>query len=438
MGIFKKLLVVVGAMGLTIGSASAQVPGAGSPKLGSLEDEGFRGAVFLSPSLDRTVTPASGKQATPASDAVQQADHVEGQQPPPVKVDVFDPEATPRLEDFVFGPGTAPLSWRVWGGAEVLLGTGRPVKVVPVVTTGPAAAGLLSAGAIGQPGTEALFGGRKMLGDWRGGLRAEGGLWFDPAHTTGVAARFYSLYSTSEQLVGAGNGTNVVNVPQFVSIAGVVVQVPAYVGFPGLTTGTVSTTAQTMFAGGDLNVRHVLQQESRWRVSALAGYRQLYLSDELGAEFKVSGTIPPITAVIGGADNIRTRNSFYGPNVGLLASTVRGRWTLEGQAGLALGVSVSELDFNRNRILSVTGLPPAPFALTNVRDPMTYFGTVAEGGVRLAFRVTEHAKLTFGYTGLYWGNVRRAQEQLALSPGLTGTTTYYFAHMLSWGAEFRY
>lgn len=440
MGMFKKLLVAVAGLGLTATGVSAQMPSIGatpvrSSKLTPLEAEGFRGAVFT-PLPGREVRTAAADQSGPDDTAIQRADLTENPTPPG-PVDIFDPANTPRLEDFVFGPSPCPSPWRVWGRAEVLLGTSRPVNVVPVVTTGPAAA-LLNAGAIGQPGTVPLFGGRRMLGDFRGGLRAEGGLWFDSSHNTGVAARFYSLYSTSDQLVGAGNGTNVVNVPQFVSLGGLVTQVPAFVGFPGLTSGTVSTTAQTMFAGGDLNLRRMMRQGPRWRVDALVGYRQLYLHDELGAEFTAVGAVPPITALVTGGNNIRTQNQFFGTNVGVLATTSWKRWMLEGLGAVAIGANVSDLDFKRNVIGTVSGVPQVPLVLTSVHDPMVYFGTVAEGGFKLAYRVTDHAKLTFGYTGLYWGNVRRAQEQLTLSPTLTGNTTYYFAHMLSCGAELRY
>jgi len=52
--------------------------------------------------------------------------------------------------------------------------------------------------------------------------------------------------------------------------------------------------------------------------------------------------------------------------------------------------------------------------------------------------VGDHAKLTFGYTALYWSNVRRAQEQFNLSATPTGGTTHLFTSMLSLGAEVRY
>jgi len=435
MGNLKKLLAAVAVLALTANSASAQKPSARSLNSMSLEAEGFRGAVFTVPALDRGAVPANGQQALPDDNAIQRADLVEATGPP----NTSDPTAALQPEEFVFGGNPCVLPWKFWGGAEVLLGVSRPVPVVPVVTTGPATAGLLNAGAIGQPGTVPIFGGKRMLGDWRGGLRAEGGMWFDAAQNTGVTGRFYSLYSTSDQLVGAGNGTNVVNVPQFVSLGGTIIQIPAFVGFPGLTTGTVSTTAQTMFAGGDVNLRRILRQTRRWNFDALVGYRQLYLHDELGADFNVVGALPPpLFAIASGGSNIRTQNQFFGPNFGLVASTAGKRWSLEALGAVALGVNVSDLDFKRNLLLRATAVPATPLVLANVHDPMTYFGTVAEGGFKVGFRVREHAKLTFGYTGLYWGNVRRAQEQLTLAPALTGNTTYYFAHMLSCGAELRY
>src|SRR4029079_1170266 len=120
---------------------------------------------------------------------------------------------------FVWGPAPASRqapdrAW-IWGSAELLLGNTSGVNVPPIVTTGPAAAGLL-AGAVGAPTTTALFGGRKMLDNWRTGLRTELGAWFGPDHVWGASARLYSLFSTSDQFNGEGNGANVVNVPQVV------------------------------------------------------------------------------------------------------------------------------------------------------------------------------------------------------------------------------
>jgi Putative beta barrel porin-7 (BBP7) len=461
---WKKLFAAVAGLGLCAGSGAAQSAPNADPPVGPLappasgpqyaradksrpglptpesvmEAEGFRGAIFstpLPPSPRQVLIPAGGVLAAPVilPGATKPGEPLFEVLP---AGGPFDPAAAPRPENFVWGtPCTCPPAYRVWGSAEFLLGTTRGVNVPPVVTTGPASAGL-AAGAVGAPGTVALFGGRKMLDDWRTGLRIEGGVWLGPSEQWAVWGRFYSLFSTSEQLLGGGDGTNVVNVPQLITIGGLTVQVPVFVGFPGATVGTVATTAQTSFTGGDLSVRRSLYATDRLRFEAFAGYRQLHLGDELDVSFRASGALAGILALTGD-DSIRTRNNFYGGQVGGIGSFTWGRWSLQGLSSVALGVNASDLDFSRTRIISV-GTAALPLVQVANGGRVDYFSVAAEAGVKLGFRVSEHAKLTFGYTALYWSNVRRAQEQFNLSPTLTGGTTHFFSHMLGWGAEVRY
>ena len=331
--------------------------------------------------------------------------------------------------------GAAPDRAWIWGSVEALLGNTSGVNVPPVVTTGPASAGVL-AGAVGVPGTTALFGGRKMLDNWRAGARTEVGAWFGQAHVWGASARLYSLFSTSDQLVGEGNGTNVVNLPQVVTMGGVATQVPVFVGFPGVSVGTVATTAQTTFTGGDLNLRRLLVSNHDFRFELFAGYRQMHLGDELGAAFRASGGLGAVL-LLAGDDSIRTRNNFYAGQVGSLGSVAMGRFTLQGQSAFAIGVNASDLDFARTRIATI-GTTAIPIVQTTDGGRLNFFSVAAEGGVRLGFRVTEHAKLTVGYTGIYWSKVRRAQEQYDLSDTPTGGITHFYTNMMSLGGEVRY
>lgn len=464
---WKKLCAAVTGLGLISGAAVAQNPDPDIPDVGpltapdplppevpqlaagygalgafrssGLESDGFRGMLFATPLPPRprqVLIPAGSTLAAPIITA---SGFKHGQ----MLFDVvpagqeFDTITTRHPEDFVFGPASSgPEQLWVWGSAEVLIGMTRSVNVPPVVTTGPAIQGVPAAGSLGQPGTVPLFGGRQMLNDWRAGLRAEAGVYFGNTHAWGVSARLYSLFSTSEQLNGAGDGTNVVNLPQFIPAGGTVVQLPIYVGFPGVATGVVSTTAQTTYTGGDLNLRRVLRATDAWRIEALFGYRQLHLGDELGAQFTAIGT--QAVAPLIGDDSIRTRNNFYGPQLGGVISTSSGRWSLQALGAVALGVTASDLDFSRTRLLAAGGGAPVPLVQTATGGHVNYFGVVAEGGLKVGFRITEHARLTMSYTGLYWSNVRRAQEQFNMSPTLTGGTTYFITHSLGWGAEVRY
>jgi hypothetical protein len=407
---------------------------------GVLAGDGFRDAVFAAPLPGRGTVPAGAQLAAPViTPEVGRHGRLSYEVTPAGRADVFDPVTTRHPEDFVYGPASDLLPWKLWGSAEMLLGTTRAVDVPPVVTTGPAALGLGNAGAPGQPGTVPLFGGQKTLNDWRAGFRGEFGVWFDDARVWGAVGRYYSLYSTSEQLAGGANGTNVVALPRQEQVLGVTVGFPIYVGFPGLTTGSVSTTAQTNFAGGDLSVRRMLRQGPGWRLDVLAGYRQLHLGDELGLDFVASGAqvLPALAPAVLGADSVRTRNNFFGAQLGGIGSVDVRRWTLRGSTAVALGANASDLNFDRSLSVSALGMT-VPVFRSSLADRTTYFGTVLENGVQVAYRVTDHARVTLGYTALYWWNLRRAQEQYTRGAALTGDTTHFHAHILSFGAEVRY
>jgi hypothetical protein len=333
--------------------------------------------------------------------------------------------------------------------------------VSPIVTTGPASAGAL-AGAVGQPSTVPVFGGRRVLGDWRSGLRVETGVWFDDDHRNGMSARIYTLFGVSDKFDLRANGAAVVNVPHFVPVGSSAVQIPVFVGFPGLTTGTVDAGARSSFVGGDLNFRRVLDRGDSYRVELLAGYRQLHLGDSLSDAF----TVTPVGAAafalphVTGYDAVRTENNFAGPQLGLFAATSLGRLTLDVHSALALGATASDLSFIRMRtrtpnpastaLLTAGGVAPAAatvlaaatnrFPLTGATagGNLTYFGLVGEGGVRLNWLATDYFRLTSGYSFLYWNNVRRAQELFANSTVLHTHAVDFTTHLFSLGLDVRY
>jgi hypothetical protein len=336
----------------------------------------------------------------------------------------------------------------------LLLWATRGVGVPPLVTTGPATAGPGVAGAIGQPGTSAVFGNERMLDGLRAGLRVGAGGWFDDGHAVGADVRFYTLGNQSDNFAGVANGSNVVNVPQFTAGG---VQFPIYVGFPGLTTGTVSATAQTRFLGGDANLLHELTRAGGVGVSVFAGYRYLHLGDRLGVSFDAVPTAAG-AALLGaqarlmGEDDVRTRNDFHGGQVGLMIGGDVGRFAVGFRTSLAMGTTVSDLDASRTRSVGVApaaaglaallgsaaNIPVFPVVQTGGRISDDYFAVVPEVGLKLGYRVTDHVVVSGGYNFLYWSKVRRAQDQFDLSPAITGATTSFWAHGLSLGLDVRY
>ena len=248
---------------------------------------------------------------------------------------------------------------------------------------------------------------------------------------------------------------------------------------------------QTSFTGGDLNFRRLLDRGDNYRVELLAGYRQLHLGDELSTVFDATSTTTPQLPILStrtvGGENISTSNNFYGPQLGLYASTGWNRFTLEGHVASALGVTVSDLDFVHGRTVTTSlvgnplanplvnnalnnpaalvalGVPPATVAailpttralasnlttLTNgtttatrtlTGNTLTYLGVVGEGGMRVSYRATDHIRFSAGYSFLYWNNVRRAQEMFMNSPTQLRTQAVDFTtHMFSAGLDVRY
>ncbi len=372
-------------------------------------------------------------------------------------------EPGPAGIPLVEGIGTpGPRRPWAWASVDWLLGSTSGVDVPPLVTSGFTLAGP-QAGAIGNPLSTFVFGERKMLDNWRTGVRAEAGLWLGERHIWGVSARYYSLFSTSDPLTVVGDGSNVVVVPLVVDTrqggldilqellptvflnaafpgteiitSATALQLPFLVSFPGVSTGTAVASVRTSFVGGDANLRRVIGECESLRLEAFIGYRQLRLGDELRRNFVSTSLVTGAVAV--GGDSVRSSNNFYGGQIGGLFSIVEEPWSWQITSAVAIGNNASDVDFARLRLLGVAGVA-LPLIFSDVGDRTNYFSLVSDTSVRLGLRVLPHTKLTFGYTALYWWNVRRAQNQYNLSQNLSNRTTGIFVSSFNWGIEWRY
>lgn len=341
-----------------------------------------------------------------------------------------------------------------WLNFEYLYWATQGPAAPPLVTSGSP---LLAPGLSGLPGglgSQTLLGGDRVLNMMRSGFRITGGAFIDNAGEWAVSHQLLVLPSRSERVVGGSDGTNVVAVPQAVPTPLGPVTFPLYVGYPGLAFGTVASSVQTSLFGGDTNLRRVFQSGDSFRLDLLGGYRFLHLGDSIATSFDTVATgtaaIPglppglPGTRLMG-EDSVRTRNDFHGAEFGFSAMGRQGQFTLELQASLAMGVTVSNLDQSHTRSVFaplglLPGLPPPGVPLTQLANHNTsdYFAVVPEVGIKVGWQPVQHFRLTVGYDFLYWSRVRRAEEVYALSPVLRGGTTDFWAQGLTLGAEFRY
>src|SRR5207249_3953482 len=115
-------------------------------------------------------------------------------------------------------------------------------------------------------------------------------------------------------------------------------------------------------------------------------------------EFAVApAAIPALVAPrLLGEDSVRTRNYFHGAQAGLSASARRGPFSIEAQTFLAMGVTVSDLDTSRTRVVSggpaglgalaglvgapglaaIPGAALVPLGQTGGRSQASYFAVV--------------------------------------------------------------
>lgn len=329
-----------------------------------------------------------------------------------------------------------------WVSLEYLYWATQETTVPPLVTTGPASAGPGIAATLGGPGTSRVFGGPHLLDGLRSGFRVEAGLWKDDTGRRALSARFFFLGSDSTQFAGVGGFGNVLNVPQFAAPG---VQVPVYVGFPGLAGGTVAASAQTNFLGADATLRQALKAGDCYRCDFLVGYRYLHLGDRVESFFdsiSAAGTAGGLRLM--GEDSVRTRNNFHGADFGLGGTARWNRFTLEMRSTVALGVTAADLDHSRTRSIGVTGIgglpvsTAVPFLRAAGREETSYFAVVPQFGVKVGWHPVDHVRLTVGYDYLYWSRVRRAAEQYNLSAVPRHDTGDFWAQGLGLGLELRY
>ncbi|WP_029630548.1 BBP7 family outer membrane beta-barrel protein [Zavarzinella formosa] len=338
---------------------------------------------------DAVVSPAESKPADPAL-AVR----------PPVPV--YSPLC---LDEFVTGP-------RIWASAESALWWMKPGPVPPLVTRGNLADPI--PGALGQPGTRVIYGGSNNTVDYgsQGGFRFNAGGWLDSAHDLGL--EFGGLYFSNKSespFSAGGNGLYLPVTLAGTNTPGTFVVSDSTVGF----NGRLSITDETQFWGLEGNALTSFTSREDISVVGIAGFRYLDLSERL------TTTLTSADTIFGGSltatDNFRTRNQFYGGQLGLQAAVSEGRFFASMRATVALGGTVESRDA---RGISSGDAPPAGTFPHGVYVQQTNSGHFSDGefsvvpqvGLKLGMDVLPFLRIFAGYDFLYWSNVVRPGNQI--------------------------
>jgi hypothetical protein len=355
-----------------------------------------------------------------------------------------------------------------WAQADYLMWWTRNSHLPPLVTTGSPADS--NPGALGQPGTSVLFGGSVNSEPYSGG-RFSAGLWFNSDHSLGIEGGYLFLAQRTVRFGAVSDGTRVLARPFFDVTPGSDfenAENAQLLAFPGLAAGSVDVTLSTRVQGCEADLASEMVRCDSSALRLLAGFRYLSLDDSLN--YGEATAFLPDVPVFGGdslvsASSFNTKNRFYGGQLGAAAAVDYGRLSLNLRAMIGLGsthqtVLIDGTTTTTSAVGIANTIGSGPFALpsnlgSHSRD---VFSAVPEVRVNGAYQVTDHLRLSVGYTFLAWSEVARSGDQIdratntsmipptvgpgnptgPVAPQVTFRNSTFWAQGINFGIELRY
>lgn len=374
----------------------------------------------------------------------------------------------PALPDMVY-----VVTAKFWFRADALLWWTKSAPAPqPIVTTGSPTDAV--PGAVGQPGTQVVFGGANYGFSYIGGVRFETGVWLDPGRVVGLEAGYFVLIPQEREFTDQSDfsGNPLIARPTINATSG---KESAYLdSLPGQVAGGVDVKLRSEFQGANCDGALNVVQTQSVRLDGLLGFRYLSLSeslnvtdqfvDVLGGTRAFGGRPINYTDTLSDFDGFRTTNSFYGGSGGARLYYAQGRWYVTALGKVALGQVQQVATISGSSTLTdmnghTTTLPGGILA-TSANMGRYYqhvFGVVPEGHLNLGYQITPLITVRVGYTFLYVNNVARPGSQMtrltnpslvpsdrAYSPSASSATAFqfhsssYWAQGLNFGLDFRF
>jgi len=274
------------------------------------------------------------------------------------------------------------------------------------------------------------------------GIRAEGGTWTNDAHTFGIGL---GGFLTEERSQGQATGGPLLSRPFFNVLSGG--RDALIVAAPGVTApGTVAVGTSARFAGAEANLFKNLAECDRYTVNMFVGFRYLDLSESLTVtqmttptgSVGVAGKTVPAGQTITLLDQFRTRNQFYGGQLGGQFEARRGIFFASFNPRVGFGPNHESVmtdgtttaggQSSPGGLLAVgTTGTPAGRTGNDGRDVTNYFTVMTELGSQLGLQVTKGMRLAVGYNFLYLNNVARPGSQVdtTVNPRLVPVSAAY-------------
>lgn len=364
---------------------------------------------------------------------------------------------------------------RFWLSGEYLMWWIKGQSLPPLVTAG--SPNDQFPGAVGQPGTVVLFGNGHVENEMRSGARFRAGWWFDDEHTIGIDGSFFFLGARGVGFLAASPGSPALFRPffnagfAFNAATGLFEPVaPAEdaqkVAFPGQLAGRVNVDMASRLWGYEINLRSNLCNGCCgccwYGVDGYVGFRSLGLDEKLAVSEGLTALAPPGGSIFVN-DQFKTRNRFYGGQVGLDTEFRHGRCFLDLGTKVALGGVHQVVDIQGNTVVTdaaggmMIGTGGLLTQTSNIgRHTRDRFAVMPEVGVNLGYQVCDNLRVFVGYNVLYLSSVVRPAQQIdrVVNPTLlplagsapmgpprpapTLRDTDFYAQGVNFGLELRY
>jgi len=179
---------------------------------------------------------------------------------------------------------------RFWLSADYLLWWTKGEQLPALLTAGSSKDTV--PGALGQPGTQVLFGG-EVNDEVRSGARFRGGYWFTRDQTFGMDGTFFFLGGQSTHFSDASEGLPMRARPFFNVNSNKEDASP--VAFPGHQAGSFVGSVSSFLWGADTNLRGMLFRGPSYQVSLLGGFSMNAMIWYLAVAETIATSIPPLT-----------------------------------------------------------------------------------------------------------------------------------------------
>lgn len=343
--------------------------------------------------------------------------------PPAYVPPVYVPPPGPLLL-----PVDGPLESRFWLRSEYLAWWTKDAPLPsPLVTVGSASDPI--PGALGQPGTQILYGGQNVDMEVANGWRLDLGMWLDHEQRFGLQAGFFILerQSSGFSAFSDDNGNPVIARPVINANGS---GETSYVdSISGSLAGGVVVTNTSQFFGYELNGLLKIMQTDHFRLDGIVGFRYLNLHESLelddqlqplasGALTFLGNPVDPSSVMVD-FDRFETTNNFYGGQLGTRLEWTWHRWSVDLTTKVSLGTTQEKAIVSGGTTVypaSGPGTSATGGILATTANIGEYyqspFAIVPELDLNLAYAITPHLSARIGYTFIYWSNVLRPGDQV--------------------------